>query len=705
MNFKLSPGDAAALTGELFHICDDLVHKADFTVPSIWYSLTIDGKGASKSVKRIPQFNIYSGTAGILLLLLRVSQQHSGKYNTFLKRAANHFSKHYHESDKSDSSFYTGQLGIIYVLGNIGKHLDHKQLIDFCRQQLGQITLTEKIDDLLSGTAGTITGMLNVLPLVENERMILDTVTQTILHLFSKGEFSADGLHWCRNLQTVRPQCGMAHGNAGIAYLFQSISHLFAVKELEHAARSVINYENALYNQDFQNWPDLRMYYHSQTQFDQIAKLYVTGKDDFFYAEKDMNAWCYGATGIGLQRIAAYRETGHPEYLVDVKRAREKILAGLKNKEQIVDHQLKYDDPFYDTDKAVSPEMVETIYPSYTLCHGIGAEIDFLLEYALLKEQEKDYQRAISLARESIEQRQRTGFHQAGFRAEGNFSDNSLLVGKAGIGYTYLRLLHPTETPSILLPIEYKTGKPTLQKIKPWPSTTKFLREVFVKRFRRTIYVADQLSPSFLEENLFNDFAVLTDRPFEKMQEKITELLKLISDESQRAALEEIARLESTKWTLDQTRKSDALLCVKDQMPVFKKDVIANWSPEQINQQIIVTDEETHLLRLQYHWPVKNRTTWQDNLAGNTKENYVALRQSAVGTTETSLNKLVFVLLNHLSKYSEPISVNDFLEDFLKKFFQGEANASMRATLLEIIRNSIFSGFIQSAKENHFYFS
>jgi lantibiotic modifying enzyme len=137
-------------------------------------------------------------------------------------------------------------------------------------------------------------------------------------------------------------------------------------------------------------------------------------------------AWCHGAPGVALARLRALTlDRSHGEPYASMARV------GLATTLEVIDKNLKH--PDQDT----------------SLCHGLGGLMDILLSAGRLLEDGSYLERAFSLARALIERHARSGDWPSGLVSRG--TNPSLMLGSAGIGYSFLRLVDPATVPSILL--------------------------------------------------------------------------------------------------------------------------------------------------------------------------------------------------------------------------------------------------------------
>jgi lantibiotic modifying enzyme len=201
------------------------------------------------------------------------------------------------------------------------------------------------------------------------------------------------------------PLNGMSHGAAGFAYALASLAAASGQEEFAAAAAECIAFEDATYDAQHHNWPDLRG--GSQLQWP--------------------CQWCHGAPGIGLARLATARRIAANAALRD-----------------------KVDAMRLGDDVAKAVEGVRRARPSQldTLCCGTLGGIEFLCESA--DSMGGDEIGVLALRRLTAV--------LSGPVANGDYRWNSgnrrfnlgLFRGLAGIGYTLLRRLNPS-LPNILI--------------------------------------------------------------------------------------------------------------------------------------------------------------------------------------------------------------------------------------------------------------
>jgi type 2 lantibiotic biosynthesis protein LanM len=238
--------------------------------------------------------------------------------------------------------------------------------------------------DVIGGSAG---GILGLLRLYRDSRSA-DVLARAIKcgdHLLAQLRLG-DGRSLIGQGRRARPLNGMSHGAAGFAYALASLAAATGRDDFANAASQCIAFENASYDAQRNNWPDLR------------------GDEGPYWVCQ----WCHGAPGIGLARAAMAKRGAVDRDLLagDVRNA----LAGVERG---------------------WPGPVDT------LCCGTLGSVEFLCEAAdVLGERDLRDEAA-----------RRMAAVMAGAAARGDYRWNvgkrqfnpGLFRGFAGVGYTLLR--------------------------------------------------------------------------------------------------------------------------------------------------------------------------------------------------------------------------------------------------------------------------
>jgi lantibiotic modifying enzyme len=192
---------------------------------------------------------------------------------------------------------------------------------------------------------------------------------------------------------------GFAHGAAGIAWALLAVAATTGEQRFHAAALDAIAYERSLFSPEAGNWRDLRE--RATGQRDEAAF---------------MTAWCYGAPGIGLARLASLRH-------LDDATTRAEI------------------------DTALHTTLAHGFGDNHSLCHGDLGNLELLLQAG----------QTLDDARWRHEAGRRAAMILEGIGMQGWVCANplgvespGLMTGLAGIGYGLLRLAEPARVPSIL---------------------------------------------------------------------------------------------------------------------------------------------------------------------------------------------------------------------------------------------------------------
>lgn len=119
-----------------------------------------------------------------------------------------------------------------------------------------------------------------------------------------------------------RPLTGFSHGNAGIALSLLRLAAVSGERRFHQAALAAMAYERSRFSPEAKNWPDLR-------RLDVPAQSSQTSHEG---VHRFMVAWCHGAAGIGLARLASL------PYLDDAA-LRQEIAAALQT---TLEHSFEY---------------------------------------------------------------------------------------------------------------------------------------------------------------------------------------------------------------------------------------------------------------------------------------------------------------------------------------------------------------------------
>jgi len=353
--------------------------------------------------------DLYNGRAGVGLFFAALEKIVPESRYRALAHASlmpvQHWIKRATDEELTEFGFggYAGLCSIVYALTRAGEFLGDGELIADARTAALRIR-PDQIEkdrslDAMNGAAGAIPGLLACY-VATGEPKVLAIATACGRHLLQSREPDKFGLKTWPTLEKCH-LTGFSHGAAGIAYALLQLYKVTADAEFYDAAVEGICFEARAFVSEQNNWPDYR---RAATRLSQ---------DPMFCM-----AWCHGAPGIGLGRIAALD-------VMDTREVRRDIQAALAS-----------------TSSA-------DLLPRDHLCCGNAGLMDTLCAAGERLPQGEWSRRAFQLAARTIARGNNRGSFSIGFH--NGFFNPSLFQGTAGVGYQLLRLAAPANIPSVLL--------------------------------------------------------------------------------------------------------------------------------------------------------------------------------------------------------------------------------------------------------------
>ena len=305
---------------------------------------------------------------------------------------------------------YDGLGGVVYALVHLAHLRRDPALLDLAVDQLGPLAAAVEGDgqhDLVSGTAGALL-VARRLAVVRPESSAGDLVEHCAQLLAERAEPQSVGVGW-RQSAGGAPLAGLAHGVAGIAWaLAEAGGH-------DGLLSAALDYEDSLRRDG--NWRDVR--------------ARPAGVE-----ERSLVAWCHGAAGVGLGRLA----------MLDLGSALDPSL------KQRLEEDLRL---------AVDTLQERGFGLGHCLCHGDLGNLDALLEClgweglgvepprleATGPVKGGRLRQAHALEAAALASVETQGWR---FGSPGGTRPPGLMVGLAGIGYGALRRAVPERVPSVL---------------------------------------------------------------------------------------------------------------------------------------------------------------------------------------------------------------------------------------------------------------
>jgi type 2 lantibiotic biosynthesis protein LanM len=303
----------------------------------------------------------------------------------------------------------TGLGSVVYAMAVMAKCLGDKSLLQDAQHAVrlftDQLIAGDKQLDVVGGAAGAILALLRL----HRDTQSADALARAVRcgeHLLAQVRPGPNGRRsWIGQGFGRSPLNGMSHGAAGFAYALACLAAASGREEFAAAAAECVAFEDASYDPERHNWPDMR------------------AADRWQWPCQ----WCHGAPGIGLARLATKR----------VIAADGRLALTLEGK-QLAE----------DISNAV--EGVKRARPAQldTLCCGTLGGVEFLCEAADWADRQD--LRELALQRLAAVLDRATGASDYRGNSGKRQFNLGLFRGLAGVGYTLLRRIDPS-LPNVLI--------------------------------------------------------------------------------------------------------------------------------------------------------------------------------------------------------------------------------------------------------------
>ena len=580
-------------------------------VGSFWITRKYESRGRVSSQA---SFGLYEGVAGIVMFLLALHKV-TGR-EELLAACHEACSWLWHESrSTNDRSFLTGTMGIASTFAKVfeltGEQVHLDRALFLCKNIDGAIPALES-DDLMTGLAGLALGFVQV-HCVSGEDNLVTSANRCIDRLLSRAFHGPKGLFWGRTVERVRGLCGLAHGASGIGFVLLELAEYLPAPELRWVALQAFRYETSWYSHAENNWRDLRC---EVGDFDRKSRDYLDGRVDKLLPRLKMNAWCNGAGGIALVRARAYEIMGCPHFLEDFLRAEPNLVLPSEGQ-------------------------------SCCLCHGRGGNAEALLEGARAFGESRYLAQAIGVALECIRDKELRGRYLSGIPGDEQYEDESLFLGKAGIGYFFLRTLD-SSLPSVLLPrVTTLSDNPTppASVTRRIPNLVEVKLRAIKRVYPRTLSVLEYYSPStarsFLSEH--------EDEPVEELilsfHKQVRAIRHSLLDRSLAEYLGEILGLEERIFEIDQRITSYNLVAIKAEVARRDSSALLKLSTSEFFGTVLHSDPDLCITMTSWDWSRLFQLTLRHHFGQAKQANFLAILPGVLRTEEKSLSEVSHAIL------------------------------------------------------------
>lgn len=389
-------------------LCRDAIWQAD---RCNWIGPSMEPRrGQWTVVTRALGPDLYAGTAGIGWFLSRLYRRTGERL--FQKTALGALAHAESKRPKlgQQLSFYGGVTGVCCAMLEAGQELGCEHYVHSGRQALDALfdaELTQQGLDVVTGLAGAIPALLRLYTTI-GLPACLDLAIRCGDWLALVAKKRDSGWSWATIGDENSPHLtGFSHGSAGFGWAFLELFHATREAKYREWAEAAFGYERLLFDAQQGNWPDLRLSFPGGPVTGSAASNAGT-------QHACALAWCHGAPGIGLSRLRAFEVLGDP-----VCRSEAEVAIGT-------------------TMRALESPYAMT--GGFSLCHGSAGNAELLLEGARILERPSLRAAVVNLGVRAAEAFEATGEPWiCGVNGAGE--SPSLLLGLAGIGYFYLRLL------------------------------------------------------------------------------------------------------------------------------------------------------------------------------------------------------------------------------------------------------------------------
>ncbi len=361
--------------------------------------------------------DLYSGTSGIALFLAYLGAVTGEACYTRQAKLALASVRSQAEQQKQylnliNMGMFDGIGSVIYLLTHLGKLWNEPELLQEAvalAELLPPLIARDEQRDIISGSAGCLLTLLNLHAVSPSPRL-LELARQCGDHLLATQQAMAEGIAWV-TIKHEKPLGGFAHGTSGIALSLLKLAAVTGEERYRRAALDALVYDRSLYVPEKHNWQDLRSIPSSLANAERDAQ-----DGEVQTRQHKMIAWCHGASGIGLSRLAIL------PYLDDAMLPQE-------------------------IDIVINKIMAEGLNENHSLCHGMLGNLDVILGATQALDEPRYYEQlgtATAMVLDSIDEYGWVAGVPLGVETPG------LMLGLAGIGYELLRLAVPEQVPSVL---------------------------------------------------------------------------------------------------------------------------------------------------------------------------------------------------------------------------------------------------------------
>ncbi len=357
---------------------------------------------------------LYSGLSGMALFFEHLAQQTGSERMAEVSQHALAGIHKYIEAPEQLRDFgigaYNGWPSIVYMYVHMARLRKDKKLLNYAERMVDVLSddlLNPDDFDLISGVSGTLLVLSQLSRQADND-IAKQRVKQLADWLVASAIKQPTGLGWANSVTQEQPLTGLGHGVSGVILALTEAAIFLQQPAYLEVVKQALAYEDSWFCEQRKNWMDLR-----------VDRMLENQHDAFF-------AWCHGAPGIGLARVACAQRLEHSKMADPV------LLESLR-------HSIRV---------AAETSLASGFGDNHCLCHGDLGNLEMVVSAA-------DYLNDQSLQREAehVAMQVLKSVQNNGYRCGSAFDREllGLMLGLAGIGYGLLRFYNPQQVPSVLL--------------------------------------------------------------------------------------------------------------------------------------------------------------------------------------------------------------------------------------------------------------
>ncbi|MEY2925817.1 MAG: hypothetical protein RL367_294, partial [Pseudomonadota bacterium] len=405
MHPQQTPGDeelpAAEYLVEVDEIGQMICNKAIWAdgVPD-WVIITQGENGRSALLPA--GLDIYDGVAGIGIFMLEAGKRlGKAQFLDLGRSCGKRLQTAMGIEQRRIGGAYNGAASNAWALFRLGQGFAEPSWCDSASMELVRLAgLIEKdrMFDLIGGSAGYAAVALDVFR-ATGEAGLRDAAIKAGEFMITKRVACEIG-HALPPRHGDRPLTGFSHGAAGMGFALLHIGAEFGHNDLISAGYSAFDYEDSQFDPVIHGYPDLRE---------------IVAKD----RHSDSGAWCHGAPGIALSRIAMPYHLRRPQ-----------------DRKTIADR--------------ITRAVTEPLAPNDSVCHGEIGNTEILITAAQADGNPALAAKARKRISSAILRKREQGAWRCG--AVPRVFIPGAMIGMAGIGLGLLRANDPGGVRSILVP-------------------------------------------------------------------------------------------------------------------------------------------------------------------------------------------------------------------------------------------------------------